>query len=360
MILGLRFLVVLGLINIPVNCFPGGPPRSACRDGLPVHTHNGKLIKAQTRPSPYRITVNATTFQPGDTLAIRIHSPVGEMFKGLFVQLRPLPNPDENTFKNAPMGEYNRRVMNTKPTVCVNSQDTLVHKDPFMKIETKFDWKAPLLINNDVVVRATILKDFGTFWTNVESVPIKLVRDKVLPAEMLAKPWLREIIQTVKAGDNETLKRQFVRERFEKGFNGAFDPSGYIMVQYLNDILPFEDRFESDVNSIVVINNNNISGPENTTRNTSDSSSAENDGSMNAGAVETSASENGEPTVEIPLGVEIKKGNSSKMSEYETLVTSLLRGDYKQITQLERMLTPIKNEMNAGKRNTVEHDEYQK
>lgn len=334
-------LLLLGLFNVYyVNCFPNGPPRSACADGLPIHTRNGELIKAQESPSPYVITVNATSFQPGDTLSIKLRGSQGEMFKGLFVQVRPLPNPDEEYFKSAPMGEYYRRIMNTKPTVCVNSQDTLVHKDPFMKIETKFDWKAPLLVNNDVVVTATILKDFGTFWTNVESPRIKLIRESVLPAELLKKPWLLEIIKTVKASENATVKRQLVRERFEKGFKGAFDPSGYIMVQYINDMLPFEDRFESDIKTINGVQNTNSSS-----RNATSASSVDDFNAPNDDDSETTSSRNGDPTVEIPLGVTIKKGNSSSKSEYENLVTSLLKGDYSQIDKLEQILINDKDKI---------------
>lgn len=337
MFLEVLFVLLLGLINVQVDCFPSGPPRSACADGLPVHSRNGHLIKAQDSPSPYVITVNSTNFRPGETLSIKIHSPQGEMFKGLFVQVRPLARPDEEYFKSAPLGEYYRRVMNTKPSVCVNSQDTLVHKDPFMKIETKFDWKAPLLVNHDVVVTATILKDFATFWINVESPRIELQRDPVLPAETLQEPWLLEMVRSVRAGQNATRKQHLVQERFERGFKGAFDPNGYIMVQYLNDMLPFEDRFESQIKTVTVIQNTTLTSDKSSGDTPSDT--VDIPSIRNEDESETSSSLNGEPTVEIPLGVTIKKGNSSSKSEYENLVASLLRGDYSQIDRLEQMLT---------------------
>lgn len=321
--------VIFGLYTGKVYCFPNGPPRSACADGLPIHTKDGQLVQPQESPSPYIITVNASTFQPGDTINIKVHSSQGEMFKGLFVQVRPLANADDSAFRSAPLGEYYRRIMNTKPIVCVNSQDTLVHKDPFMKIETKFDWKAPLLIQNDVIVTATVLKDFSTFWTKVESPPIKLVRDKILPAEKLEKPWLKEIIKTIKVSDVADLKRELVRERFERGFKGAFDPNGYIMVQYINDMLPFEDRFESQLGKLAVIQN--TTGERN-------SSEPGPRSDQDIGAADEAQSVSGEPTVEIPLGVKIKKANSSELSEYDRLVSSLLKGNYDNIERLSELL----------------------
>lgn len=328
--LAVLHVIIFVLYTGKVYCFPNGPPRSACADGLPIHTQNGQLIKSQDSPSPYIITVNASTFQPGDTINIKVHSSQGEMFKGLFVQVRPLANANDTAFRSAPLGEYYRRIMNTKPIVCVNSQDTLVHKDPFMKIETKFDWKAPLLIQNDVIVTATVLKDFSTFWTKVESPPIKLVRDKILPAEKLEKPWLKEIIKTIKAGNNVDLKRELVRKRFERGFKGAFDPNGYIMVQYINDMLPFEDKFESQLGKIAVIQN--TAGESNSSK---PGSRSEDQG---IDAPEEAPTISGEPTVEIPLGVKIKKANSSEVSEYDRLVTSLLRGNYDGIERLLELL----------------------
>lgn len=221
--------------------YPSGPPKRVCRNGMPVHMKDGKVIPPQNSSSPFIIEVNATTYQAGDTIQVKVRSYTGEMFRGLFLKVQAIPNEDDEHMYNLPVGIYYRNHPNVQMMTCRIMMDSLSHKDSFMKIEVAFDWRAPLLTRHDVVVKATILKDFDTYWHNVKSPRIKLNQRGPLPVDKLEKPWLEEIIKTVKAEDDVDKRRALARARFERGFKDAIDPNGFIMVNYVTNLLPFED-----------------------------------------------------------------------------------------------------------------------
>lgn len=221
--------------------YPSGAPMSACVNGMPVHMKDGKAIPPQNTSSPFVINVNATTYKAGDTIQVKIRSYVGEMFRGIFVKMLEVPHENDEHMYNLPVGIYYRHHPNVQVTTCRIMMDSLSHKDSFMKIEVAFDWRAPLLTRHDVVVQATILKEYDTFWHNVTSPIIKLKQAGPLPVEKLEKPWLEEIIKTIKAGDDADKRRALARARFERGFKNAIDPNGFIMMNYVTNLLPFED-----------------------------------------------------------------------------------------------------------------------
>ena len=223
-----------------ILCYPDGPPLSVCDTGLPIHLgKNGTPYPPQTSPSPFQIKVNTTSYKPGDVIAVTVTSDVGEMFKGLFLQARKIRNDDEKRMEDIPVGSFHRSIVNTRIVSCELGMNTVTHTDPYLKMTTILNWRSPLLMNNDVVIRATVLTNFSTFWTNVDSQRIKLIRPEMLPAENMEKPWVEEIIKNVQAKEDGIKSRELVKSRFERGFKGVIDPNGYIMVHYVMDLLPF-------------------------------------------------------------------------------------------------------------------------
>ncbi|XP_045215532.2 uncharacterized protein LOC123565814 [Mercenaria mercenaria] len=228
-------------VLLTTYAYPNGPPKSVCKDGMPVHVKDGKNVPPQNTSSPFVIDVNSTVVRPGDTIRIKVHSNQGEMFRGLFLQVHPIPNGADDEVKYEAAGLFDRKIKNVKIMTCRILLDTLTHKDSFMKIEANFDWRAPLYLTRDVVVRATILKNFDTYWHNVESPRIILLKEETSAVKNLEKPWLEEIIKTVKAEEDIKLRRELARARFERGFKKAIDPNGFIMINYVTNLLPFED-----------------------------------------------------------------------------------------------------------------------
>lgn len=235
-----RFSCLLSVLLV-VFAFPNGPPKSVCGNGMPIHVKNGKRIPPQNTSSPFVIEVNSTSIRPGETVRVKIRSYKGDMFRGIFLQVYPIPNGKGDSVKYSPVGLFDRKITNVKLMTCAVMLDSISHEDSFMKIETAFDWRAPLYLKHDMIIRATILTDFETYWHNVMSPRIKVVQNDTLPVEKLEKPWLEEIIKTVKNEDSAEVRRELVRARFERGFRNAVDPNGFIMINYITNMLPFED-----------------------------------------------------------------------------------------------------------------------
>ena len=233
-------LLVLVLFIRTSSCFPNGPPTSVCSTGLPLHRKNGTLIPPQETPPPFKITVNTSTYKPGDVINVKVDG-INEMFKGLFLQIRPVKKSKTDSVRDVPLGAFRRLKRNTEIMGCDIAQDTLAHEDGYVKFGTEFNWVAPLLMKNDIVVRATILANYTTYWVNVESDIIRLQDVGPLPAEALKEPWLREIISTVQKKGDKKATEDAIIARFEKGFDGALDPDGRVMIHYIMDLLPFED-----------------------------------------------------------------------------------------------------------------------
>ena len=236
------FSIFLSLYG--VYCYPAGPPTSVCFSKIPMHRDKktGEVIPPQTSPSPFKIIVNATSYKPGDVINIKIDTDNAETFKGLFLQVRAVKKSKDDKVRSVPIGSYRRVIENTKIIGCDVAVDTITHKDPYVKYLTEMNWVAPLLVKNDVIVRATILANFSTYWTNVKSDVIRLEDVGPLPVEGLKEPWLKEIITTVQRKDDQQAMEDLIKARFEKGFDGALDPNGNVMVHYVTDLLPFEDK----------------------------------------------------------------------------------------------------------------------
>ena len=235
-----KLVMILSAVMM-ASAYPKGPPKSVCKDGMPYHVKDGKPVPPQNTTSPFVITVNSTVIRPGDTIRVKVHSNQGEMFRGLFLQVHPIPNSADDQVKYEAAGLFDRKLKNVKITSCRTLMDTIAHKHAFMKIEAIFDWRAPLILKRNVVVRATILKNFDTYWHDVQSSTIMVLKDETTEVKNLEKPWLQEIIKTIQSEEDMKARRDVVRARFERGFRNAINRNGIIMVNFVTNLLPFED-----------------------------------------------------------------------------------------------------------------------
>ncbi|KAH3843846.1 hypothetical protein DPMN_117377 [Dreissena polymorpha] len=325
-----------------VTSYPSGAPRSSCENALPFHVLDGIPVEPQNYSSPYIITVNVTSYEPGDFISVRVHSYVGALFKGLFLQVRPLPDSGGRRYKDEPIGSYFRELQNSDLLNCGYSLDTVTHAGGFSKVETTFTWMAPLFAKSDIEVRATILKDFATYWTNVTSRRISFKRksDDPYPVEKLEKPWVKEIIRTIKAEDNPTLRKQLVKERFAKGTKNAIDPNGYIMVNYVNDMLMFENKFPIPQKQETALNDDAIQKSQRDEPNTAGSTPTHTttiDAEDRFKDLETTIPLPGDFGIEELVGFRFVEGNAS-LSDYERCLRDVLRGNNSNIDSLSKLI----------------------
>nr|QHN70766.1 defense protein 3 [Callistoctopus minor] len=165
----LCFILLLVIFNLPVAfCFPSGAPKSSCFNLIPHHGTG----EPQQSTSPYQI-VAETTYTPQGTF-VRGVIRSNETFKGFILQARPLGT-------DITVGEFVWfSEESARPLDCIHPNDTLTHRNINEKQKVSFIW-TPGQSNLEVETiqfRATVVKSYGLFWTNIESDIISLKQDK--------------------------------------------------------------------------------------------------------------------------------------------------------------------------------------
>ncbi|KAK3592592.1 hypothetical protein CHS0354_001759 [Potamilus streckersoni] len=240
--LGLTILSMGLLSLIPrSSSFPDGAPVGTCDTFMPMHhTKDGKRVGPQPEKNkpPIQILLNATSIKAGDTVEVSIKSNDNASYKGFILQVQ-----DVN--KGTSVGTIQPVSVGTHILQCKSPGDTLTHSDPFDKTETVLYWKSPLFTNFPrIQVRATIVEKYDLIWTNVTSQTIAFIEDDdSVDTKTLGMKWLKQVVSTVEKLSDPIALEQEIEARFQKGFNGVVDKEGRFIVQYVLDILPFEDNY---------------------------------------------------------------------------------------------------------------------
>ncbi|KAG8436747.1 hypothetical protein GDO86_007727 [Hymenochirus boettgeri] len=150
---------------VSVLGYPEGNISPACNTMLPQHNR----YVPQTNPPPYTITVSKTTFSAGDSISVTIQASSGNVFKGFILEAWTLGG-------NAITGTFSITNSNTQGLSCSGTNSAVSHTSPADKLSIATAWVAPADVG-PVKFRATVLKDFATFWSGVES-------DILMPVQM--------------------------------------------------------------------------------------------------------------------------------------------------------------------------------
>lgn len=150
----------LGLMLVAAH--ETGAPPEACKDFATKHHLDHDETKPryepQTGPAPYKITANPTS---GGQAEITIAG-VGEKFRGFMIQGNDGSGKIVGTFEEGKESQ-NRVCSGGDPG------NTATHINPEEKPVIELVWKAPEGFTGKVVFRATIVKDYETFWYDVKS-----------------------------------------------------------------------------------------------------------------------------------------------------------------------------------------------
>ncbi|XP_055885195.1 putative defense protein 3 [Biomphalaria glabrata] len=158
-----------------VQAYPGGAPDLACVSMFP----SGHMTTAQLSEPPYRISVSKKTYNPGETIKVEIVG-LEESFTGLYVQPRQV-----GCHLNATriVGVFTASSPDLQTRHCFGVvHSTVTHTSKDKQNRASFYWTAPVTPSGHVVIRATLVKDFQHFWTEVESAPIIDLHNKDMPA----------------------------------------------------------------------------------------------------------------------------------------------------------------------------------
>ncbi|ELU16712.1 hypothetical protein CAPTEDRAFT_199175 [Capitella teleta] len=135
--------------------FPSGPPNSACEDMAPSHG-----VPPQTSEPPYEFDVH----YHDDHFDVAIIADSGA-FLGFMMQAV-----DSN---GNLVGRFQPKDSKSQVMTCDHTDDSITHANAEAKDAVYTALYLPDGVSADgVVVRATVVQNYETFWTNMESVDL--------------------------------------------------------------------------------------------------------------------------------------------------------------------------------------------
>uniref|UniRef100_A0A8C5QAV1 Ferric-chelate reductase 1 n=1 Tax=Leptobrachium leishanense TaxID=445787 RepID=A0A8C5QAV1_9ANUR len=152
----LVFAVCLITCFVAVLSYPSGLVTDSCFTMLPSHRNNVQ----QSGTVPFNITVSRNTFYPGDVITVTINA-VGSEFKGFLLQARTLGS-------NRIVGTFTLTNSRSRILSCNTTDSTVSHINNYLKASITANWTAPTGLG-PIRFRATVLKDYYTFWYGVDS-----------------------------------------------------------------------------------------------------------------------------------------------------------------------------------------------
>ncbi|XP_025109631.1 putative ferric-chelate reductase 1 [Pomacea canaliculata] len=171
---------VIFLLMSVTQCVWGynhGAPDSACSSLTPNHDS----AQTQTTPSPFRVSVNPTTYTPGgSSLTVTLDSPCGTPFKGYLLKV----DYAELNRTTGSLGSFNAPI--GSKSICAGNGTT--HQDNASKQRLQFLWTPPQPSAGTIMFRATFVQSKSIFWVDVHSDPVYEAGKTTPPPASLVSP----------------------------------------------------------------------------------------------------------------------------------------------------------------------------
>lgn len=160
-------LLVTALAVNHVQMYPGGAPDDACSNMIPMHHVNDTdmstpLIQPQTTSPYFTIIVNTTDVAPNGHVTVTIKADQF-YYEGFFLQAKIVNDSSNNKQVGTFMADSNNNV-----TTRCNSQG-ITHSNNDKRFNTSVVWMAPGTKVYNIRFKATVVKGYATFFTNVYS-----------------------------------------------------------------------------------------------------------------------------------------------------------------------------------------------
>lgn len=163
----MQFVSALLLVWLSVvHGYRSGAPAFVCESMTPGHNS----LPPQTQASPYTIAV-AKPQTENSKVKVIISAPSGEMFAGFFVQARVNPT-DVNS-----VGSFTQVPINAHTVNCGAGTDNgVTQADNSEKKSIEVEWEAPPDFEGSVRFVGTVVKNYTTFWTKLQSDPVQVAK----------------------------------------------------------------------------------------------------------------------------------------------------------------------------------------
>ncbi|XP_046853600.1 putative defense protein 3 [Xenia sp. Carnegie-2017] len=152
-------LIVLLYLTLfhAARCFPSGAPSSQCESMMPNHG----LQSQAAANSPYQVRVHKTYYTNDSKINVSIESS-SDYIKGFLIQARQVG-------QTTAIGMFSALPGNTTFLSCDNSKGAVTHSARLNVTTLTFEWEAPKGLSGKISFYATVVKDFSTFWVQLQS-----------------------------------------------------------------------------------------------------------------------------------------------------------------------------------------------
>ncbi|CAG4914987.1 unnamed protein product [Colias eurytheme] len=147
-------VVVLVLFSWRVLGFPDGAPIDACVKDRANQPNHGQHRTQPLATLPYRLMASSSAYAPDSHVTVTIAG--ADTFKGFFIQARSVETHNW-------LGAWEQTPNTTVHPEC----SSITHADPRDKYRATLVWRAPIHSHGRVYFTGTVLKNYGTFWSNL-------------------------------------------------------------------------------------------------------------------------------------------------------------------------------------------------
>ncbi|OPL33317.1 hypothetical protein AM593_03219, partial [Mytilus galloprovincialis] len=127
----------------------------SCETMVPVHQ-----VDPQTGTLPFQITLDKTSYNGSDVIAVTLQKNSTKQFKGYLIQAR---NQDETKIPGFEL------IQNSKFLQCDNPNDAVTHNEASDKDSVTFNFTAPATSRGNIIIFATVVENKNTFWVKIPS-----------------------------------------------------------------------------------------------------------------------------------------------------------------------------------------------
>ncbi|XP_076462947.1 uncharacterized protein LOC143295252 [Babylonia areolata] len=146
-----------GAVLSGARAYSSGAPDSRCSSMVPGHWQ-----AANTYTDPFRVTVSADTYSPLKLLTVTIQPTVSNIYiRGFLLQARPASDRNSGTT----VGFFTSG--SSTQTAC--NSGAITHSYSTDRSNVTVSWRAPAVPQGDIVFRATVVRVYNDFYTQVDS-----------------------------------------------------------------------------------------------------------------------------------------------------------------------------------------------
>ncbi|XP_059183387.1 putative ferric-chelate reductase 1 [Centropristis striata] len=163
-----RVVLLLVCVAPVVRCYSSGLVVDSCEDMRPHHSGQSP----QTGAAPFSVTVDHSSYRPGDQVKVRLQAPGSAPFMGFLLQAR-----EEGG--GSPVGSFTVAAGSAQLLTCSRTPNSAVsHRSESLKTSIQVIWRSETSGDMKTIqFQASFVQNYRTFWLDVRSPSVTFAND---------------------------------------------------------------------------------------------------------------------------------------------------------------------------------------